>query len=1113
MTRPSLRAIIIAFSALALLAFGYWLAGPDRRGLISPLVKSKSGEMAKNSVSPSLDTSIKSPQRRSSRNLTPEQIEWTAKARPTERTSLLLLDLSKIPTEKDLRMAGQLGEELIPTAPANPADIADAAKRAKQEQDNLTFGNAIQNWNLHAYDKAYQMFVDHLAGFPDSPWAAESELHLGCYCQYQGRFDESQKWFESAKLRSPIGHSMNAKITLRLGALSMDQGNLQKASEHFTALKTAADSPSHSTYASYWIMRLSMMKQKETAMRDCAQKSLAEVCAILGKPEAAEKLRQVETQNPDGFNLQEVEDLASQHGLRAQTMMTTPEHLADLPLPWIAHYDNEAHFVAVLAQPKDGKIRLYDTRVGHVSEADYTYFQRQWSGYAVVFDECPTKPGILLASTEGKRTAVGGCCGLPREPSDIAEPDDDCPTCTSCRGMPEWSVNPLNMNLTIKDTPMWWDAPHGPNIDMTLSYNSQDSLISVRPFGEKWTFKYSAYAMQDPSGSVLIVWGNAAFLRFSPSSTLGVYPVSFTAESEHAEYSLVQTGAFEFEVTNRSGTTFTFGVPPAMSSAASLLLSIEDRYDTSIDIVHNGQGAVTSVTHSVGGTWDLVYGANGKVASIFDPFDREATFTYTEVNGQQRLTGQTDMGGASYGYGYTTAAQVRERDPFNLSTFVTRTQELFVDSITLPTGVWQFYTEPADGIHNGTIRYPAPGGTMWENYRITITDPIGQLSEYYFDGVFVKGWYRDAKHYAEGAPPDNSSAPTTATTYDYSVVTSGQGKISETIPQGGSATINSNYHSTGQPQTVTHPDGRTTKYTYNSKGNVLTRQEGEDSDPDKIIYITHYEANGIDVASQSKMIGGVPWQDVGYIYDPVTRDVVTQLNFVFHNEMLVQHDTTYLYNAVGQLLETTDPCGGVIKNTYTVEGRLEKVEFKAPNQTVFKVQALYEYDDIGRLIVEQDAEGYILLHEYDDLNRRIKTTYPDETYTQKTHSCCTLTSSRARDGSITHYTYDALKRVTQVVGPGGQTTAYEYDANGNVTKLRFGRGEWVAWEYDEGNRVISKIYPDTSTLTYEYDETHGGRLESTTDASNRTTSYNYNDKGRIESITHSSLPYPSNVTP
>ena len=44
--------------------------------------------------------------------LTEDDKRFTAAAKPTLRTSMRLLDLSEVPTESDLRMAGQLGDEL-----------------------------------------------------------------------------------------------------------------------------------------------------------------------------------------------------------------------------------------------------------------------------------------------------------------------------------------------------------------------------------------------------------------------------------------------------------------------------------------------------------------------------------------------------------------------------------------------------------------------------------------------------------------------------------------------------------------------------------------------------------------------------------------------------------------------------------------------------------------------------------------------------------------------------------------------------------------------------------------------------------------------------------------
>src|SRR6266487_2011375 len=70
------------------------------------------------------------------------------------RISLTALDPSRVPTEEELRMAGQLGSPLSPSAPADPANIKNPEQRKQQEEDNLLFGQAIQKWNQHDYGEA-----------------------------------------------------------------------------------------------------------------------------------------------------------------------------------------------------------------------------------------------------------------------------------------------------------------------------------------------------------------------------------------------------------------------------------------------------------------------------------------------------------------------------------------------------------------------------------------------------------------------------------------------------------------------------------------------------------------------------------------------------------------------------------------------------------------------------------------------------------------------------------------------------------------------------------------------------------------------------------------------
>ena len=144
------------------------------------------------------------------RSRTIEETKKTAEAQPCDKTVLTYLDLSRIPTQGELIAAGNLGEPLTPTSAAEPAVIKDPVKRARQEQENLAFGTAIQTWNQHHYPESYALFEKYIKDFPSSPWAAEAQLHLGCFCQYNGRMLEAAESFDhilsTVELNSEMYH-------------------------------------------------------------------------------------------------------------------------------------------------------------------------------------------------------------------------------------------------------------------------------------------------------------------------------------------------------------------------------------------------------------------------------------------------------------------------------------------------------------------------------------------------------------------------------------------------------------------------------------------------------------------------------------------------------------------------------------------------------------------------------------------------------------------------------------------------------------------------------------------------------------------------------------------
>lgn len=473
----------------------------------------------------------------SGRVLTPEEIQTAAAARACDHTVLTHLDLSRPPGEAELIAAGNLGQPLTPTRTADPAQIANPALRARQERDNLTFGIAIQAWNEHRYDEAFALFEQHLGDSPDSPWAAESRLHLGCYCQYKGRYLEAAEHFDGILETVPADHRMHHKAKLRRSILHLDQGNLDESRKGFAEMYQSDPDPDHKTYASYWIREISLMAKHETALRDCGQRALARVCELRGDPAAASELRGMTAAGPHGFTARELMNTALMQGLDPEAVYASTA-LEALPTPFIAHY-SDRHFVTV-EKVTVHSVTLHDTRVNRTHEIPRAAFGYQWSGFAVVFEQVPEIVGIARAADTD--SIVGGCCGFPRYPSELG--DDPCAP-KNC-GMPGWSVNTVNMNFRVQDTPMWWNPPYGPEVEISLLFNSLDSLNNMEPFGSKWAFTYASYLLIDPGQSVTVRDGDGRFLSFTHPGG-GSFPLSYERPAGD-ERDLIQTATNDFEL-------------------------------------------------------------------------------------------------------------------------------------------------------------------------------------------------------------------------------------------------------------------------------------------------------------------------------------------------------------------------------------------------------------------------------------------------------------------------------------------------------------------------------------------------------------------------------------
>ena len=973
--------------------------------------------------------------------------------RPPRKISLRALDLSRVPTEEELKMAGQLGSPLSPSTSADPAKIANADQRKKQEADNLLFGKAIQNWNQHNYPEAITLFGQHRETYPESPWAGESELHLGCAAQFSGSWNEAKSHFEWILGNHEKGSDIYQKAKLRRSILHIDQGELAQATQSFTEMLDTETDWERRTYAHHWIRELSLYKAHEVALRDCGTKSLAYILQKKGKIQKANAIGWTPAPGERGFSLGELARFAQKQGLTATAVRVERRALKKLRTPFIAHYSDQ-HFVVVTGFGESGSVRLFDPRLDRATELTRNQFNEQWSGLALVFAARPKN--VKLATATELNREMGGCCGIPRYPNDLGPDPDQPPDCNGSKGMPSWQVNPVNMNLVIQDTPMWYDSEIGPKIAIEITYNSQDSLNQLRPFGNKWVFSYTSYAMESPggapAGSVLIVMPGGKGDTYQPDGVGGYTPPVGVFSK------LTKLAAYTFDLQLVDGTIYHYGVPPQMNGFSSLLLSIEDRNHNFLTLNHNADGAITGITDSQNHSWTFTYNAQGLVSRVDDPFGRNATFSY---DANSNLIGQTDMGGQSYGYTYDS--------------------NVYLTSVSKPSGTTGFYVEPADGLGAGA--YPAPGGAMYQNYRITVTDHLGFKEEYYYNGYSSYGWYRDKNQYLQGG---STYAALTGpkTRYNYTLL-SGKGVVSQIVYADGKTVTYSNFNAARQPQTVTDGNGNATQLTYNSMGRVLTRADARNVTPANQ-YVTSYTyaPNNIDLVKVTDFFhdSAHPALQIGY---DANRNVTSSTDGLGRSTVITR-------NQFGQPSAVTDAASQTRTNNYNALHQLTSVTQNG-NTLVSIVP-----DGKGHPGTVTNANGYTLAYTYDDLNRLLRVIYPDQTYTENQWGCCHLDAQRDREGDVTSFIYNEVNRLVLAFDAKNRITEYMYDARGNLTKLVDGSHNATRWQYDSRNRVAKKIYADGSSYLYDYDGV--GKLWHQTDANGVVTTYGYDVVNNLTQI-------------
>lgn len=159
----------------------------------------------------------------------------------------------------------------------------------------------------------------------------------------------------------------------------------------------------------------------------------------------------------------------------------------------------------------------------------------------------------------------------------------------------------------------------------------------------------------------------------------------------------------------------------------------------------------------------------------------------------------------------------------------------------------------------------------------------------------------------------------------------------------------------------------------------------------------------------------------------------------------------------------------------------------------------WDYDAVGNLTDEVDADGSLWSYRYDARDRLISeiTALGHET-TYAYDTAGNLSEVKDPMGHATHYSYDALDRLTTVTDAQGGQTGYAYNAVGNMSARTDARGMTTEMEYDLAGRLVQETSPLGGRSQYAYDSV--GRVSTMKDPNGMDIAYSYTPSGQVSSI-------------
>lgn len=1010
-------------------------------------------------------------------------------------------------------MAWALDEAILTPTDARTIAGQIAAGSAKTRMDanaEKEFNAAMSVWFSHRYSDGEKMLGAFAQKYPDNRWRAEAELHQGCYFTYLGQYAVAKSLFE--KLTTEFADTpIKAKATLRLASIAEREAKTDEAIANFASVLRMNPTWDQFKYANYHARKLMMTRGKQEARINCGPVALAACLDALGRSSEADMARDIKP-TTDGLSLGALEAQCVMYDVPAGSVEMTLDELRTAAMPVLAYVEPK-HFIAILTI-KDGKAQIEDSIRGKY-EMSLDDLSRIWAGKALTFAPSEKmKPLTMAASIE----TTGGCCGQIDEDECLGDPcpcnqtgsgsgsggggsDGQCHTCCGSisAGRPTWQVNVDNLNILVKDTPVFYSPGKGPEMAFTLTYSNENSNTGI--FGRGWRSPYDMKVFFLPSSyqsyPTLQVHRDNGRIEtyewdgqsYNPRSSTANYGYRDTIEKQ-------QDGTVILSL--RGGGKYYF--MPEGGADEGRIHIIEDAVENQVTCSYDGNGCLDYVTDANGGVTDIVTegtGINERVTNIRIPRYVDGDWvSWADDDPDERREAVLD-----YTDGNLTYIKDMLEDASTLS----------YDAMLFYTAQASSYTYTSQAI---TTTSPANGGAI----LVSSTDgffssgkiKINNDEEITYTGKTVTSFTGITRGATPKAASSNSSVVQVAPNTTLSSA------ITETSPadEGDLSVSNvTSFPDSGWIAIVGGNGTETLRYTgRDTQNNLLTGIiRGEPA-------YAASSGSSLYLCSQSPYLNEIvtPSKKSKFAYEWIGNG--TTGNFVGLHEVYecgptesypeqptITYDWTSYY--------TTETRYGDLTRIYDFTAFFDATTYILDELGNYVVQ--YGYNDKRDRTSVTDASGNTTHYYYSQNKSLVNGDGNHDMYFRRDpldnewaytyysdHSLHTETSAHDPNDSgtvVKTYTYNPASQVTQIDSPLGTLVINHYDAQGRLDYSTDGRGKTTYYHYDEDDEtrgLLTSVHdPEGNATLYHYDA--NGRRDQVTDPSGNVTRFEYDDLDRV----------------